>query len=133
LRRKAGRSTGNVFVRGDERYLPLYEAKMLHHFDHRYGTYEGQTQAQANVGTLPRLNDAQHDDPHYTILPRYWVPEPGVSARLTNRWDRHWLLGFRNVCRGTDVRTVIAAVLPVWLSVIARRWYLSTLTSRRSL
>ena len=23
----------------DERYLPLYEAKMLHHFDHRFGDY----------------------------------------------------------------------------------------------
>ena len=28
---------GNVFVRGSERYLPLYEAKMFHHFDHRFG------------------------------------------------------------------------------------------------
>ena len=28
---------GNVFVRGDERMLPLYEAKMIHHFDHRLG------------------------------------------------------------------------------------------------
>ena len=22
-----------------KRYLPLYEAKMLHHYDHRYGDY----------------------------------------------------------------------------------------------
>src|SRR5690606_31754447 len=29
---------GNVFVRGDERYLPLYEAKMLHQFDHRWAS-----------------------------------------------------------------------------------------------
>ena len=31
--------TGNIFVRGSERMLPLYEAKMIHHFDHRFGTY----------------------------------------------------------------------------------------------
>jgi hypothetical protein len=31
---------GNRFERGGERYLPLYEAKMLHHFDHRWATYE---------------------------------------------------------------------------------------------
>ncbi|HIY40740.1 MAG TPA: N-6 DNA methylase, partial [Candidatus Nocardiopsis merdipullorum] len=30
---------GNVFVRGDKRMLPLYEAKMLHHYDHRWATY----------------------------------------------------------------------------------------------
>jgi len=27
---------GNVFYRGDERYLPLYEAKMVHQYDHRF-------------------------------------------------------------------------------------------------
>ena len=30
---------GNVFLRDGRRRLPLYEAKMLHHFDHRYGDY----------------------------------------------------------------------------------------------
>ncbi|MEK8170881.1 hypothetical protein NKH77_18980 [Streptomyces sp. M19] len=46
---------GNIFTHPSDgrRYLPLYEAKMLHHFDHRLGTYEGQTQAQANVGRCP--------------------------------------------------------------------------------
>ena len=29
---------------------PLIEGKMLWHYDHRYGTYDGQTQAQANKG-----------------------------------------------------------------------------------
>ena len=50
---------------GNERMLPLYEAKMIHHFDHRLGTYDGQTQAQANMGTLPRLTLEQKDDPHH--------------------------------------------------------------------
>jgi hypothetical protein len=33
------RLQGNVFVCGTERYLPLYEAKMVHQFDHRFGDY----------------------------------------------------------------------------------------------
>ena len=45
--------------------LPLYEAKMVHHFDHRLGTYEGQTEAQANMGTLPRLTREQQDAPSF--------------------------------------------------------------------
>src|SRR5690606_59228 len=52
---------GNVLVRDGERLLPLYEAKMLHHFDDRFGTYEGQTEAQANVGTVPRPTPDQKD------------------------------------------------------------------------
>ena len=46
--------------KGDRRWLPLYEAKMLSHFDHRFSTYEGATQAQLNMQTLPRLSDAEH-------------------------------------------------------------------------
>ncbi len=30
---------GNVFRKGGDAYLPLYEAKMVHHFDHRFGDY----------------------------------------------------------------------------------------------
>jgi SOS-response transcriptional repressor LexA len=72
---------GNVFHRGSVRCLPLYEAKMIHHFDHRFGTYEGQTDAQANQGKLPELDDAQHADPRMVNLPNYWVPEEEVWAR----------------------------------------------------
>ena len=57
------RLEGSTFVKGKLRYVPLYEAKMVHHFDHRLGTYDGQTQAQSNQGILPRLTPEQHADP----------------------------------------------------------------------
>jgi N-6 DNA Methylase len=122
--------SGNVFVRGSKRMLPLYEAKMIRHFDHRLGTYEGQTQAQANLGTLPRLTPQQRDDPDFVVMPRYWVQESdtldvqkskpdkptydhGVTSRLeAKHWDRDWLLGWRDICRSTDERTVISAAIP---------------------
>jgi hypothetical protein len=104
---------GNVFVRDHERMLPLYEAKMVQHFDHRLGTYEGQTQAQANVGTLPRLTPEQKDDPDYAVLPRYWVAESQVDARLARKdWGKGRLVGWRDICRSSDVRTVIAGAIP---------------------
>ncbi|THA72148.1 SAM-dependent DNA methyltransferase [Streptomyces sp. A0958] len=125
---------GNIFTHPSDghRYLPLYEAKMLHHFDHRLGTYERQTQAQANVGTLPRATAEQHDDPEFAPMPRYWVPEfdvdsgkrdnkgnrimwPGVASRLAEReWENGWLMGWRDVARSTDTRTVISTSLPAY-------------------
>ncbi|MFF7766075.1 Eco57I restriction-modification methylase domain-containing protein [Streptomyces massasporeus] len=122
---------GSILVRGEERLLPLYEAKMLHYYDHRFGTYEGQTEAQANVGTLPRTTPAQHDDPNFAPLPRYWVPEQdtptgkfdkkggqeikvsGVRSRLAAKsWDRDWVLGWRDVTNTGNERTLIAALAP---------------------
>ncbi|MBC6448081.1 Eco57I restriction-modification methylase domain-containing protein [Actinokineospora xionganensis] len=105
---------GNVFVRGGERMLPLYEAKMVHHFDHRLGTYDGQTEAQSKMGTLPRLTAEQKDDPSFAVLPRYWVPEKEVTDRLARKsWDKDWLLGWRDICRSSDTRTLIASAFPV--------------------
>lgn len=111
---------GNVMVRrshpGDpvgDRMLALYEAKMVHHFDHRFGSYTGQTRSQANVGILPRPTPEEKQDPLHSVLPRYWVPEKIVADRLRNRAPyRGWLLGWRDVCRSSDVRTVVAAAIP---------------------
>ena len=102
---------GNGFVKGGARCLPLYEAKMIHHFDHRLGTYDGQTQAQSNQGILPRLSLEQHADPNYLALPWFWVPEADVDAAVGD-WKHDWFFGWRDICRSTDERTVISAFIP---------------------
>jgi hypothetical protein len=73
---------GNVFRNGVDDYLPLYEAKMLHHFDHRFSTYEGATQSQLNVGILPQPSLAQKQDPDFVVQPRYWVEKVQVDATI---------------------------------------------------
>ena len=62
-------SEGNVLYKGDEVYMPLYEGKMVSYFDHQFGTYKGQTQAQANQGKLPELTEEQHADPTFLSIP----------------------------------------------------------------
>ena len=92
--------------------LPLYEGKMVHQFDHRFGTYEAQSEAQANQGKLPELDHVAHADPGRVTLPRYWVPEDEVGVRLDEIWDRNWLLGWRKIARAGDIRTVVACIIP---------------------
>ena len=92
--------------------LPLYEAKMIHQFDHRFGTYLGQSEAQENQRKLPELDHAAHADPAKVSQPRYWVLEQEVAARLESIWDRGWILGWRDVTRAGDIRTVIACIIP---------------------
>src|SRR5260370_11018018 len=80
--------------------------------DCRFGTSEGQTQAQANLGTLPRLPPAQKAAPTRVVLPRYWVGETEVNDKLKDRWDKEWLLGWRDICRSSDERTIISSTIP---------------------
>lgn len=89
--------------------VPLYEAKMIHQFDHRWATND----ALRGEGSARELTAVERADPDFVSSPRYWVPEDGVQERLAARhWKRRWLLGWRNVCRATDERTGIWSVLP---------------------
>ncbi|MCC6776422.1 MAG: N-6 DNA methylase [Hyphomicrobiales bacterium] len=89
---------------GPPRYLPLYEAKMIHQFDHRWATYDGLETRD--------LTGCEKADPGAPALPRYWVPDAEVDGRLRGRWDRGWLLGWRDITNSPNERTVIASVLP---------------------
>jgi N-6 DNA Methylase len=97
---------------GETEYLPLYEAKLLGHFDHRFSTYKGASQKQLNKGTLPRISAEQHDNPNVEALARYWIERPKVTTALNGRWDRDWLLGWRDITKADQMRTFIPSVLP---------------------
>ena len=62
--------------------------------------------------TLPRLSDHQHDDPNHEPLARYWISRPKVAEALADKWDRGWLLGWRDITGIEKVRTFVPSVLP---------------------
>lgn len=106
------RLEGNVFRHGTERYVPLYEAKMIHQFDHRFGDY-ATVPAGKSAHRLPRVREEQLVDPGYVPQPRYWVPAKEVEERLAGKWTRGWLLGWRDVTDSrASARTVVSAVIP---------------------
>ncbi|MFA5984977.1 MAG: hypothetical protein WC782_13250 [Methylococcaceae bacterium] len=89
--------------------LPLYEAKMIHQFDHRWATYSV-ADGKDMTGDVA-LADKQNPD--FYVTPRYWLDKAEVDQRLRDKsWERGWLLGFRDITNATNKRTVIAGVLP---------------------
>ena len=97
-------------LKDGRRVFPLYEGKMYWNFDHRYGTYEGQTENQANKGVLPRVTKELHDDPNYRIEPRYWVEEALTNTKLADEAERSWFFSWRDV--GISERTLIGTIIP---------------------
>lgn len=85
--------------------MPLLEAKMMHHYDTRWATYEPD-------GSTRNLTLAEKADEAVHTMPRYWVAEEEVDRKLDGKWDKNWLLGWRDICRATDARTLIATALP---------------------
>lgn len=99
------------FERTGSVMLPLYEAKMVGHYDSRLATYHGRA-AGSQDSELPRLTDSEHCDPHCEPLARYWLSDASVRERLDARWTQRWLLGWRGIARNSDRRTLISTVIP---------------------
>lgn len=88
-----------------ERYVPLYEAKMIHHFDHRWATYAGSDSRDVSID--------EKNDHDFDCTPKFWVPETEVSLRLKRQgWDKDWLFGWRKITNTTNERTLISAIFP---------------------
>lgn len=148
------RLEGNVFRREEggrlRECLPLYEAKMVHQFDHRWATYDGDKSRDLTL--------AEKQDPNRVVLPRYWVDAREVYLRTAplpkdlldalragdvefgadyasivdefalplhdndsaptsideylKRCSSRWLIGWRDICRSTDERTLIGGLVP---------------------
>ena len=102
---------GNIFEGTSERYLPLYEAKMIYNFNHRFGDF-----ALLDPGErehiLLKLRTRCWQDENYTT-PRYWVAEGEITTRMNQAWQRSWFLGWRDVTDArSSVRTVVASLIP---------------------
>jgi len=69
----------------DTKRLPLYEAKLIHHFDHRWATYT----TDPNTGTVASRDVTlqEKQDASFSITPRYWVPAREVWLRLADLPD----------------------------------------------
>jgi hypothetical protein len=102
---------GNHFIRGDERYLPLYEAKMVGFFDHRAADVVKSLTAVHRQNQPRYLTVQEKEDASRLVMPMSWVPEPEVHLSLAT--GRDWLVGFGNVTSPTNERTMTSSVLPL--------------------
>ena len=126
--------SGNVFRKCGTECFPLYEAKLIYHFDHRWASY-GLEDGKDVAVVVPSKNK---QDPGFAVLPRYWVTAREVYLRVANLpkgllaalRDRNAELIALAVChllfqgwlyRGTDgsAEAAITEVFPSWADFVA--------------
>ncbi len=92
--------------RGPKRYVPVYEAKMIHQFDHRWASYNDAMQVKD-------CSIDEKSDSSFEVRPRYWIDAAVMLERSKDRPGlRKWFFGYRDICRNTDARTLICGALP---------------------
>lgn len=99
---------GNIWESADGKWLPLYEGKMVQAFDHRAANVVVNAENQHRAAQpLPASID-QSSNPDWLPDPQYWIKQSDVPElhRLG------WMLGFKDVTAPTNMRTMIASMLP---------------------
>jgi hypothetical protein len=106
---------GNIFCRGNEQCLPLYESKLFHQFNHRPSTFDGIAESdrfKMKAPTIASTSD-QLSDPHYATLPRFWVNKSNVDEACRSFSSVQSFVAFRGMTNVmTNSRNAVFAVLP---------------------
>jgi hypothetical protein len=97
---------GNRFRSAAGDWVPLYEGKMIWHFDHRAASVLVNTSNQHRPAYPSETELDHHRDPSYVPTPQFWV--------LADRGTDHsrYVLAFRDVTNPTDRRTFDACFIP---------------------
>jgi hypothetical protein len=103
---------GTAWVKEGARYVPLYEAKMVQQFDHRFGDGAKLTARPQNTG-WPRPTNEEIASSEYEVSPWYWVPWKSSEDRFDEQgWRSEWTINWRRSARAGDERTLIAGLIP---------------------
>ena len=93
-------------------YVPLFEGRMIHFFDHRRASVGTSEQATFRSGLTIETTDAEHSNPDYSAFPRYWVDKRIVENSIPAEYSRLWFIGFKDVTSSTNERTMICSIIP---------------------
>ena len=120
---EGGTQLGCNFMLKTDTYVPLYEGKMIWHYNHHYGNWpiKGERPLVIPFPSIETLKD-----PDSPIIPWYWVPLSEVNNRLVKynndneviwEWKHKWFIGFRDVTNATTERSFVVSLLPAPLGV----------------
>ena len=102
---------GNVFERGAEQCLPLYEAKMAQVWDHRAADVVKSPTATVRQNQPAAIPLEERRDPCRLATPFYWVSEPKVRAAFGGACPSANVM-VTKVTSATNARTCSPTILP---------------------
>ncbi len=98
----------NRWKKGEAEVVPLYEGKMVQMYDHRAANVVMNADNLHRPAQPEASTDAQHEDMDFYPTPQFWVSTSEVSPQYAGQWS----IAFKDVTAPTNVRTMIAAIIP---------------------
>lgn len=112
LNKKKFKLVGNRWAKGKQAFLPLYEAKMVQAYDHRAAGVIVKDANWIRQGQTEPTTLVFHQNPEFTVQPRWWVDENEVVTAFGGEIAPAYLC-YKDVTSPTNQRTMIAAMIPL--------------------
>lgn len=102
------RAALNRWEKAGEQAVPLYEGKMVQMFDHRAAD------VVVNAANLKRAAQQETiDTGEKAVLERYPAPQYWVhDSNVDKTWAGQWCIAYKSVTAPSNMRTMIAAIVP---------------------
>ena len=97
---------GNRFSSTTGAWVPLYEGKMVQAFDHRAAGIVVNPENLKRPAQPITASLADHLRPDWLPNPQFWISRAAANPA------RDWHLAFKHVTASTNVRSMIAAIIP---------------------
>ena len=112
LHNKGFTPKGNIFFGRDSHYLPIYEARMITHYDHRSASVDVNPKNVFRSAVSKETLTDEHINADYSVFPRYWLDKNDFTNPNFNSYKKNWFMGFRMVTSSTNERTMVISVFP---------------------
>lgn len=99
---------GNKMKKGNEEFWPLYTGRMIHHYNHRASSVATNEENLHNAALSENVTEQELRNPNSYPVPQYWISKDIVKQFI----KFSYFIGFRDIARSTDARTVISTVVP---------------------
>ncbi len=93
-------------------YLPVYESKLMWHYDHRFATYHDVSSKDVS-DSKPRyvqLNEKLNTD--FEVLTKDYIQNEVFKEKYSSNYSQNWFIIYRNVTGAVNNRTTVAAIIP---------------------
>ena len=81
---------------------------MVQAYDHRAASIEVDANRTFRPGQPVSSSVAEHADPNWSPMPQSWIDKSQIGPEFSNGW----FLAFKDITSSTNMRTMIAAIIP---------------------
>ena len=99
---------GNRFNSPSGEWVPLYEGKMVQAYDHRAADVVSKDANLFRPGQQESIPVAEKENFSRLPNPRYYVKDDAGRWQ----WDNAWVVAMKDITAATNMRTMIAAIIP---------------------